>query len=453
MTLDTTRKKTPDFIRRMIPDFIRGKLILFMLTTSLTAQPFVRVDGTRFIRGDSTYYFLGTNLWYGMHLAAATTGNRQRLLSELDQLQSLGITNLRVMAAGEGPDTAPWRVVPSLQPQPGEYNEELLEGLDFLLSEMGKRQMTAVLCLNNFWHWSGGFAQYVNWYEDKPIPYPPPAEDGSWFTFSLYSSRFYKNKKALAAFERYIRSIVQRVNSYTGLAYRDDPTIMAWQLANEPRGILRPRAYRRWIRRSASLIKSLDKNHLVSIGSEGNTSAPTGNHFYRDHRYRHIDYTTVHVWIQNWGWYDPQNGEQSYPKAWEKTRQYLQRHLHKAQKLNKPLVLEEFGIARDGGAYDTEATTAQRDRFYGDVFGWLYEKAAAGEAIAGGNFWAWAGRGRPRKAYAIWQYGDELIGDPPHEHQGWYSVYNRDKSTLSVIRAYAEKMEGLCQTVSERKRP
>ena len=73
-------------------------------------------------------------------------------------------------------------------------SSDLLEGLDFLLMEMGKRKMTAVVCLNNFWPWSGGFAQYHRWFGGAEIPYPPPAEGGSWFTFARYSSRFYKNK-------------------------------------------------------------------------------------------------------------------------------------------------------------------------------------------------------------------------------------------------------------------
>lgn len=414
-----------------------------MFSTALTAQSFVRVAGATFYRDDVPYYFLGANVWYGMYLGRPE--HRPRLLAELDQLQALGVTNLRIMAAGEGPDTEPWRVTPSLQPQPGVYNEALLAGLDLLLSEMSKRGMTAVICLNNFWPWSGGFAQYVHWFDDKPIPYPPPEPGGNWFSFSLYSSRFYKNKKAKAAFEDHIRTIISRTNTLTGVAYRDDPTIMSWQLANEPRGILRPRAYRRWIKRTASLIKSLDSNHLVSLGSEGNTSTPTGNHFLRDHAYRQIDYTTIHIWIQNWGWYDPQNAETSYERALEKARHYLEKHLDKAQRLDKPLVLEEFGIARDSGSHEVTARTTYRDRFYRDMFQLLYEKAAAGQGVAGSNFWAWAGQGRPRQAHAIWQAGDDLIGDPPHEHQGWYSVYDRDSSTLAVLSKYARLMQELCR--------
>jgi mannan endo-1,4-beta-mannosidase len=405
-------------------------------------QSFTEVRGKHFYRDEQPHYFLGANFWYGLYLAAdGAPGNRARLLSELDQLAALQITNLRIMASGEGPDDAPWRVQPSLQPSPGQYNEALLEGLDFLLAEMAKRKMTAVLCLNNFWPWSGGFAQYHNWFSDEPIPYPPPAEGGNWFTYARYSSRFYKNKAAMRAFEDHIRYLLTRTNSITGIPYRDDPTIMSWQLANEPRGILRPRAYRRWIRKTAALIRSLDPNHLISIGSEGNTNAPTGNHFRKDHSSDLIDYTTIHIWIQNWGWYDPEQAEATYPKALQKARQYIDRHLAMAEKLNKPLVLEEFGIARDGNDHDPLAACKQRDEYYDAVFGYIHQLKEAGTAMAGSNFWAWGGSGRPRIPEAIWKPGDDLIGDPPHELQGWYSVYDTDTSTLEIIKKWAKEYQ------------
>lgn len=36
------------------------------------------------------------------------------------------------------------------------------------------------------------------------------------------------------AFKGYVKSIVERNNSITGVRYCDDPTIMAWDLVNEP---------------------------------------------------------------------------------------------------------------------------------------------------------------------------------------------------------------------------
>ena len=48
-----------------------------------------------------------------------------------------------------------------MQEEPGVYNDTILAGLDYLLMEMGKRGMVAVLYLNNAWEWSGGYGFYL----------------------------------------------------------------------------------------------------------------------------------------------------------------------------------------------------------------------------------------------------------------------------------------------------
>lgn len=418
--------------------------LLFAQTKSEMQTDFITVKNTQFLKNGTPYYFLGTNLWYGMNLGIeGDEASRERLLKELDQLQSLGVNNLRIMAASEGPDSAPWRMSPSLQPGLGTYNEKLLKGLDFLLAEMGKREMHAVVCLNNMWPWSGGFAQYINWVTGDSIPYPPPAPNGSWMKYINYSARFFKNKKALDAYYQHVEFIVNRINSISGIPYKDDPTIMSWQLANEPRAVTSGRAYRRWIKKTAALIKKLDTNHLVSIGSEGDAFIPFSRKFKREHRIRDIDYTTMHIWIQNWSWYDPANPEKTFSSALDKAKKYIQRHTSIAEKLNKPIVLEEFGIARDNENYNPDSPVKYRDRYYTEIFKLVHQLASEGHAVAGANFWAWAGEGRPRTPKAIWKPGDDFIGDPPFEYQGWYSIYNTDTSTLKIIKDYASMMTQL----------
>ena len=124
------------------------------------------------------------------------------------------------MAASEGPDSEPWRMVPALQTEMGTYNEDLLLGLDFLLDEMAKRDMVAVVCLNNMWPWSGGFAQYVNWVTGETIPYPPPAENGKWLKYMEFSARFFKNKAAQAAYFKHLEVIINRTNSISNIPYK-----------------------------------------------------------------------------------------------------------------------------------------------------------------------------------------------------------------------------------------
>lgn len=398
---------------------------------------FIQVKGQQFIQSNTPYQFIGANFWIGMHLGAF---DRPRLVRELDLMSSIGLNNLRVMAAFEGPDDAPWRALPTVQPEPGLWREELLRGLDFLLDEMGKRNMTAVICLNNFWPWSGGMAQYVAWQTGKTIPYPPPADGGSWTRYSLFAAQFYRNEAAMVAYEDFIRMLLRRINHRNKRPYKDDPVIMAWQLANEPRGMLRPKTYRAWIERSARLIKSLDANHLISLGSEGDTASGklAGTNPLKDHADDLIDYVTCHIWPQNWSWYDPEKGIRSYEKGEKKALAYLDKHMKYAEKLNKPLVLEEFGLARDGGSHDAGSSTELRNRFYQKML-----SLVGVVPLAGANIWAWGGEGRPKSPGDLWQQGDTLIGDPPHERQGWYSVYEGDEGTLEVLRKLGdEKMNG-----------
>jgi len=422
-------------------------LLLTLFGVSAYGSDFVKVKGTQFQINDKPYYYIGANYWYGAHLGSSGTyGDRERLLRELDHLAAHGVKNLRIMAGSEGPANQPLRVQPAMQEAPGVYNQEVLEGLDFLLQEMAKRNMKAVMCLTNFWHWSGGMAQYVAWADKTTIPYPPPAKDGSWDRYQKYTATFYTNQQAKEAYNQHVRYIVNRTNSLTGLPYKNDPVIMSWELANEPRGMKQRSAYLKWIKDTVTLIKSLDANHLVTIGSEGDTPNPeyAGVRYLEDHKNSGIDYGTMHIWIENFGWYEPKKPEQSYPGALEKAKDYFNKHLKESETLGLPMVFEEFGIARDQRSMDPKSTTKWRDQYLATMFNQVFEAAEQGRAAAGANFWAYSGEGRPRtNDEAFWQLGDDLLGDPAHEPQGWYGVYNTDISTFKIISDIAAKMDAI----------
>ncbi|WP_170319540.1 glycoside hydrolase 5 family protein [Polyangium spumosum] len=407
-----------------------------------SAAGFVRASEGHFQRDGKPYTFLGANFWYGMNLGAeGPEGDRARLARELDRLAALGVTNLRILAATEGPESEPWRILPVLQPSPGEYHEASLLGLDFLLKEMKARGMVAVVCLNNFWPWSGGMAQYLRWSGAGPIPYPPPEPGGSWGGYQAYTASFYSNPAAVEASHDLIRMLLGRRNHFTGVRYTDDPTIMAWELANEPRGGANVEAFNAWIERTAALIKSLDPRHLVTTGTEGETLWPrrSGLDLVKNHRSSSIDYITAHVWVQNWGIYDP-GRPATFDSAIQVMTAYLERHIEQAKILGKPLVVEEFGFPRDRGRHDPDATTTARDRYYRAVFEVVLEAIRKGEPVGGANFWAWSGEGRPRLPGGHWRKGDAFLGDPPHEAQGWYGVYDTDQTTLRVIAEYTRKI-------------
>ena len=159
---------------------------------------FVTTRDGKFYRGDNEYKFIGANFWYGAVLASeGQGGDRERLQKELDLMQEVGITNVRVLVGGEGPDTVASHVVPVLQPEPGVYNDTILQGLDYLLAELEKREMTAVLFLNNAWEWSGGYGAYLEWAGCGPVP-----DWSDWTIAQDYHCQFVKNDSAKAMAKR-----------------------------------------------------------------------------------------------------------------------------------------------------------------------------------------------------------------------------------------------------------
>ncbi len=404
-------------------------------------SPFVRVQGSRFLQNGKPYRFAGTNLWYGAYLGSpGKLGHRDRLKRELDSLHAIGLDNLRVLGSGE---VSPLKnsLNPAFHGPKPPYNEDLLTGLDFLLAEMGKRGMKAVVYLNNFWEWSGGMVTYQYWtngghYIDLNDPAHP------WPEFADFSAQFYASPKAIALYEDYVAALVGRTNTITGKAYRADPTIMSWQLANEPRpGGAKPQfpAFYAWIARTADFIKKRDSNHLVSTGNEGlkgcleseacvlKANAPRG-----------IDYLTFHLWPLNWSWVDAANLAGTYEACEAKSRDYIAAHLKMAEQLGKPAVLEEFGFVRDGGLYAPSVPTTYRDRFYRAVFGMVEDSVKKAGSFAGSNFWAWGGEGGALHPDFVMRPGDtSYVGDPPMEPQGRNSVFDSDTSTLAIIRDHA----------------
>ena len=105
---------------------------------------FIKVSGIHFLHYGKPYYFGGANLWYGCYLGSpGPTGDRPRLLRELDSLKANGLTNLRVLAASEK-SYIKHSVKPAIQRAPGVVDDSLLEGLDYLLAAMAERRISSV---------------------------------------------------------------------------------------------------------------------------------------------------------------------------------------------------------------------------------------------------------------------------------------------------------------------
>jgi len=408
--------------------------------SSTLSDGFIKVENGQFLLKGEPYYFIGTNFWYGPILGSqGQFGDRDRLTRELDFMKANGITNLRVLIGADGPDGVPSKVMPALQKTPGVYKRELLDGLDFFMNELAERDMYAVLYFTNTWEWSGGYAQYLNWAGHGPVAIP--SVDG-WDAFSNYVSSYFECDSCVTLLKDHITHIISRTNFYNNRKYSEDPNIMSWQIANEPRpmGAQNKEAYEAWIKDIAAHTKKLDANHLVSTGSEGEAGSEEDFDLYaRVHADRNIDYLTIHIWPKNWSWIQPDNIGGTLPQAIQVTDEYMNKHIALSKELRKPVTLEEFGFPRDNHQYVLSDPTVYRDQYYQHVLERLLQSFWENDVFAGCNFWAWGGFARPAEDHIFWQVGDDYMGDPAQEEQGLNSVFDTDQ-TIAVIREYARQL-------------
>ena len=426
------------------------------------ATPFVTVRDGHFCIGDHEYRYVGTNLWYGAILGSVGRGgNRERLCHELDDMKRVGIDNVRVLVGGDGREGIPSHISPKLQLQPGVYNDTILEGLDYLMAELEKRDMKAVLYLNNAWEWSGGYGAYLDWVgfegdvmsSKKPgqkVHFdhtPVPSYDG-WWEYMQYVGNFVMNDSAMALANQHVRYIVSRTNTITGQPYAASPALMAWEVANEPRCFVGDSIHKarfvEWIDRQSSIIKEIDPNHLVTTGSEGRHGCEEDLELFRAiHNLPNIDYACIHIWPNNWGWigqfnqnYDADKtvgAEQPDPVAGnvqvacDSTLAYIDEAYAYMAPIGRPIVLEEFGYPRDRFCFASGTATSGRDAYYKYVFSIIRDSGK----IAGCNFWGWGGRAHVQ--HTIWQPYDDYAGDPAQEEQGLNSVFASDTTTLQII--------------------
>ena len=455
-------------------------LALIATSCSLTSTDgrggasFVTVHDGKFWQGEQEYRFVGTNFWYGAILASeGRGGNRDRLLKELDLMQSVGIDNVRVLVGGDGREGIPSHIMPKLQTEPGVYNDTLLQGLDFLMAELEQRDMKAVLFLNNAWEWSGGYGAYLDWVgfeadvqsskePGKTVHFdrtPVPSIEG-WWEYMQYVSNFVLNDSAKALANQHLQSIVGRTNTVTGKPYSESKALMAWEIANEPRCFaddsLHKAKFVEWIDEQSTMIKQLDPNHLVTTGSEGLHGCQEDMQLFTAiHTLPNIDYACIHIWPNNWGWLGQFNQNYDADKtidadapdpivdrvqaACDSTRAYIHAaSVALADAVSKdsllregrggvPLVLEEFGYPRDRFLFTPGSLTRGRDAYYKYVFDII---ASTGE-IAGCNFWGWGGLADVK--HTIWQPFDDYVCDPAQEEQGLNSVFACDSSTMKLI--------------------
>lgn len=208
-----------------------------------------------------------------------------------------------------------------------------LEKLDFVLHHARRLKLKVILTLTNNWQDFGGIDQYLVWFG---LP---------------HHHLFYSDAAARQAYRDWVRHLVERVNTIDGVPYRDDPAIFSWELANEPRTTNDKEfdsasgwdlsTLVTWADEMSSFLKSLDENHLVSVGDEGFLNRSGSDWTVQaeggvDHEaltaLPNVDFGTFHL----------------YPDHWNKTQQWgiewIESHIEVARALGKPTILEEYGL-------------------------------------------------------------------------------------------------------------
>ncbi|KAA8537593.1 hypothetical protein F0562_027201 [Nyssa sinensis] len=370
------------------------------------ADGFISTRGVHLMLNGSPYYANGFNAYWLMYMASDPS-QRNKVSSAFQEAQSHGLTVARTWAFSDGGYSP-------LQYSPGSYNEQMFQGLDFVISEARKYGIKLILSFVDNYENLGGKKQYVDWARSQGQSL---ASDDDFFTNSVVKG-YYRN---------HINTVLTRHNSITGVAYKDDPTIMAWELMNEPRCTSDPsgRTLQAWITEMASYLKSIDNNHLLEVGLEGfyGQSAPqkqqynpnfqVGTDFISNNQIAGIDFATVHSYPDQWLTGESDESQLSFLNNW------LNNHIQDAQNiLKKPVLFAEFGKSSKDPGYNTN----QRDQLFNTVYSAIYSSARGGGAAAGGFFWQ------------LLTEGMDSFGD------GYDIVLSENPSTATLIAQQSQKL-------------
>lgn len=107
----------------------------------------------------------------------------------------------------------------SVQPTLGAFNGSALEPLDYAITQCAAKGIKLILPLvDNYQYYFGG--KFLYCYANGVTP-------------DADATQFFTNTTIIASFKAHISFVLAHVNTYTGVAYKDDPTIMAWETGNE----------------------------------------------------------------------------------------------------------------------------------------------------------------------------------------------------------------------------
>jgi len=125
---------------------------------------------------------------------------------------------------------------------PGKFNEKAFRALDKVLQIANEEGVRLIIPFVDNWWWWGGRAEYAA-FRGKT------ADD------------FWTDPQLISDFEKTIKFVLNRKNTYTGVLYKNDKAVLGWETGNELEAPFS------WQDTIASYIKSIDKNHLVLEGT------------------------------------------------------------------------------------------------------------------------------------------------------------------------------------------
>ncbi|PJI10211.1 MULTISPECIES: cellulose binding domain-containing protein [Clostridium] len=303
---------------------------------------FVKAEGTKFSVDGHPFYFTGANAYdlftYGdgdsSNLSKSRIENNYMSKSQIDslmaQMESDGVKVVRTW----GFSNESWH---GFETAKGVYNEAEFMEFDYIMQSAKKHGMKVIICLENYWDAYGGINKKL-----------------SWEGLSGSKTQFFTNTNCKANYKDYAKHFIDRINHYTGVAYKDDPTIFSWELMNEPRyedttsnENVTGKILRSWVDEMAGYIKSIDSNHMVDAGLEGhgskyNFGGDEGNPYVYIQQSPYIDFCSAHPYPdENWANLTPSQTE-TLMTAWINDA-------HKVVK--KPFVMGEFNSHNNKEAY------------------------------------------------------------------------------------------------------
>lgn len=218
---------------------------------------FVTRADAALVVGNRPFRALGANLYYLQQLfsyAQQPGGDRFRMQAEaaLDALVCLGIPVARTNAFNDGQDEGS-----AIRLGPDAFQEHALRGLDQAVAAAKARGIRLVLTLTNNWPEYGGLDAYARWAGKQ-------------------HDDFFGDAQMLGYWKSHADQLVDRVNTATGVRYRDEPAILAWEIGNELRcrSCLGTDRYVQTVQGLAQHLKARAPFQLVSDGGEGYDDSP-----------------------------------------------------------------------------------------------------------------------------------------------------------------------------------